>query len=144
MNATGIQPWPRDEGIETILAEERVGTLTGPVFAPGLTSYALAIDELRMAVVRREPLPMCGCCDEALRFEDIYLRLTFVRHGEQVAALCGECLQTVYSRLRAVSHASGDDRQRRGIAALNSAFELMVMEARNDECRMTNEGRRAA
>lgn len=128
MSAMGIQPWPRDEELESLLADEATGegTLFGPVFSPGVESRGLA-RELRMAVQVREPKPLCGCCGQALRFEDIYLRLSAVRYGTDIAALCGDCLQNVFSRLRAVSFASGDDRHFKGMQALNSAFELMVM-----------------
>lgn len=137
MRETGIQPWPRDAEMEAILADPAYGTGTmfGPLFAPGVESDGLA-SELRMARRVWEPKPACGGCGAVLRFEHIFIRLSVVRYGTDVAALCGDCVAKLYSRLRSVSHASGEDRHRKGIEALNSAFELMVMGERTGERRV--------
>lgn len=125
--SAGIQPWPADPELAAILADPAfgAGTMFGPVHGPGVDDAALA-SELRMARRVWEPKPCCGACGGMMRFEHVFIRLTLVRCGYEVAVLCGACLEKVYSRLRSVSHASGDDRHRRGMEALNSAFELMV------------------
>lgn len=132
--SAGIQPWPAEPEREALLVDEAygVGTMFGPVHGPGVSEHGLA-GELRMAVRAWEPKPCCGVCGGVMRFEHIFIRLTLVRCGYDVAALCGGCLEQVYSGLRSVSHASGDDRHRRGMVALNSAFELMVMGGKQKE-----------
>lgn len=105
---------------------------SGPVMGPGLGSRALA-REAGLAVWWQPEIPACDLCPCTDHFTDRFCRLTEGGQGTVVLNLCGDCLDGIYGRIRAVVEAARSTSFYRQRAALTGEWKAILTERMKDQ-----------